>query len=60
MSFTILTHFIHHIERQYHRNSQFHELHRKVEVALNIVGIHDVDDAFGLLLHDELARDNLL
>ncbi len=56
----VVAYFIHHVECQYHRYAQFHELHGEVEVALDVVGIHNVDDAFGLLLHDELTRDNLL
>ena len=56
----IVAHLIHHIECQYHRHPQLHQLHGQVEIALDIVGIHNVDDGLGLLLHDELARDNLL
>ena len=54
----IVAHFVHHVECQNHGFPQFHELHGEVEVALDVVGINDVDDGFGLLLHDELARNH--
>ena len=40
----VTLHFIHHIEGQNHRDAQLHELHRQVEVALDIGSIHDIDD----------------
>ena len=46
---------IHHIERQYHRHIQLHQLHGQVEVAFDIVGINDIDDRLGLLVNDEVA-----
>ena len=57
---SVVAYLIHHVERQYHRCSKFHELHGEVEVALDVVGIHDVDDGLGFLLHDELPRDDFL
>ena len=46
----VVAHLVHHVECQNHRRAQFHELHGEVEVALNVVGIHNVDDGLGLFL----------
>ena len=43
-----------------HGGVQLHELHGQVEVALDVGGIHDVDDAGGLFADDELPGDDLL
>ena len=50
----IVAHLIHHIEGQHHGNTQFHQLHGQIEVTLDIVGIHNVDDGLRLFLNDEL------
>ena len=41
----VAAHLVHHVQRQHHGGVQLHELHRQVEVALDVGGIHDVDDA---------------
>ena len=51
---------IHHIERQYHRDLQLHKLDGQIQVALNVVGICDVNDAFHVLLQDEAAGNYFL
>ena len=53
-------HLVHHVERQHHRHAQLEELEREVEVALDVGRVHDVDDAVGLFIQDEVARDDLL
>ena len=35
-------------------------MHGEVEVSFDVVGIHNVDDSLGFLLHDKLTRNNLL
>ena len=49
---------VHHIECQHHRYTQFHQLHSEVEVALDVCGIHNVDDAARLVFEDETAADD--
>ena len=51
-------HFIHHVEREHHRAVELHELHREVEVALDVRRVDDVDDRLRRLLQDEFARDD--
>ena len=53
-------HLVHHVQRQHHRHAQFEQLQRQVQVALDIRGVHDVDDAVRLLIDDKIARDDLL
>ena len=53
-------HLVHHVQRQHHRYAQLEQLQRQVQVALDIRGIHDVDDAVRLLMDDKIARDDLL
>ena len=50
---------IHHVEREHHRAVELHELEREVEVALDVRGIHDVDNRVRLLFQDELAAHDL-
>ena len=53
-------HFVHHVERQHHRDAQLHQLHGQIEVALDVGGIHNVNDAAGFLLQQKVAGDKLL
>ena len=53
------THLVHHVEGEHHGDAELHELHGEVHVALDIGGIHDVDDAVGARIKQEIARDNL-
>ena len=56
----VAAHLVHHVQRQHHGDVQLHELHGQVEVALDVGGIHDVDDAGGLFADDELPGNDLL
>ena len=56
----VAAHFVHHVQRQHHGDIQFHQLHGQVKVALDVGGIHDVDDAGGFFADDELAGNDLL
>ena len=51
---------IHHIDGHHHRQPQFRELRREIEVALEVRAIYDVQDRVRLLLDEVLARDLLL
>ena len=53
-------HLVHHVQCQHHGHLQFQQLQRQVQVALDVGGVHNVDDAVGLLIDDEIARDDFL
>ena len=56
----VAAHLVHHVQRQHHGDVQLHQLHRQVKVALDVGGIHDIDDAGGLFADDELPGNDLL
>ena len=56
----VASYFVHHVQRDDHRNIELHELHGQVEVTLDICCIDDVDDAARLFVKDELTGDDLL
>ena len=51
---------VHHVEGEHHGDSELHELHGEIHVALDVGGIHDVDDTVGARVKQEIARDDLL
>ena len=51
---------IHHVQCQHHGTVQLNKLQGKIQVALNIGGIHNIDDTCRLLPQDKLPGDNLL
>ena len=51
---------VHHVQRQHHGPVELHELHREIEVALDIRGVDDVDDRIGASREDEVAAHHLL
>ena len=51
---------VHHVERDHGGNPHLEALHGEVEVALDVGGVHDVDDAEGMLVEHELAAHQLL
>ena len=51
---------IHHVQRQHHRYIQLQKLHGEVQVAFNIGGIGDIDDAIRLFAQNIFAGDDLL
>ena len=51
---------IHHVQRQHHGDLQLHELHGQIQVPLDVGGIHNVDDAAGMVLHQKVPGDNFL
>ena len=56
----VAAHLVHHVQRQHHGDVQLHQLHRQVKVALDVGGVHDIDDAGGLFADDELSGNDLL
>ena len=59
-SAAVAAHLVHHVQRQHHRRIQLHELHGEVQIPLDVGGVHDIDDARGLLADDELPGHDLL
>ena len=53
-------HLVHHVEGQHHGNAQLDELHGEIEVALDVGGVHNVDDALRLFVYQKVAGDDLL
>ena len=53
-------HLIHHVQGQDHGDAQLHELHGQIEIALDVRGIDDVDDAVRLRLQQKAPGDDLL
>ena len=51
---------VHHVEGEHHGAIELHELHRKVEVTLDVGGVDDVDEGIGLRLQDVVATHDLL
>ena len=51
---------VHHVEGENHGAVELHELHGEVEVALDIGGVHDVDDGIRARGENEVAADDLL
>ena len=52
--------FVHHVQGEYHRDIELHQLHGQIEISFDIGGIYDIDDAAGLFVQDKLAGDDLL
>ena len=51
---------VHHVQCQHHGPVQLNQLQGQVQIALNIGGIHDIDNACRLLPQDKLPGHNLL
>ena len=56
----VVAHLVHHVQCQHHGHIELHELHGEIQVALDVGGIDDVDDALGVGFQDELARHDFL
>ena len=51
---------IHHVQSQNHGDAHFQQLKGQVQIPLDVGGVHNVDDAVGLLVQDKVPGDNLL
>ena len=60
MESPVLPDLVHHVERDDDRHADLHELQRQVEVALDVGGVHDVDDTIRLFLDEKIPGDDLL
>ena len=56
---TVFAYLIHHVEGQYHRNVEFHQLHRQIQVSFDICRIYNIDDAARMLVQNEIPGDDL-
>ncbi len=56
----VLADDIHHVERNDHRDADFHELGRKIKVALDIGSVDDVQDYIRLFLHQIVSGYHFL
>ena len=55
----VFAYLIHHVEGQYHRNVEFHQLHRQIQISFDICRIYNIDDAARMLVQDEIPGDDL-
>ena len=46
----IVAHLIHHVQGEHHRHIELHQLHRQIQVSLNIRRIDDIDNALRVLI----------
>ena len=44
---------------KYHRNVEFHQLHRQIQVSFDICRIYNIDDAARMLVQNEIPGDDL-
>ena len=51
---------VHHVQGHHHGHSHLQKLHGQIQVPLDVGGVHDVDDAVGLFVQDEVPGDDLL
>ena len=51
---------VHHVQRHDHRHVHLQQLHRQIQIALDVGRVHDIDDRLRLCLQHEFARDQLL
>ena len=51
---------VHHVQGQDHGDLQLHQLHGQIKVALDVGGIHNVDDTAGAVVHQKVPGDDLL
>ena len=52
-------HQVHHVQRDHHGDAQLGELGGQVEVALQVRGVHDVQDGVRLFLHEIIPGHHL-
>ena len=57
---SVTAHLVHHIESQDHGNADLHQLHREVQVALDVRGVDYINDSLGMFPEDKLSCDDLL
>ena len=55
-----LLQFVPHVQCHHHRDVHVHQLSGQVQVALQIAGIHDIEDGVGMIVADIGAHIHLL
>lgn len=53
-------HLIHHVQRHDHGRAQLAQLHGQIKIALQVGGVHDIDDHIRLIQRNKVTGDNLL
>ena len=56
----VFSHLVHHVQRKHHGNVELHQLHGKIEVALDVGCVNYVYDAAGVAFEYEITRNYLL
>ena len=51
---------VHHVEGHNHGNVHLQKLHGEVEVPLDVCGVHDIYDCFGVFVKNEVTAHQLL
>ena len=51
---------VHHVQSQHHGDPHLHQLEGQVQIPLDVGCVHDVDEAVGPLVEDEVPGDDLL
>ena len=56
----VAVHFVHHVQGHHRGDAHLQHLHGQVQVALDVGGVHDVDDGLGVLVQHKIATHQLL
>ena len=56
----ILLHLVHHVECHHHGHIHHQQLNGQIQIALDIRGVHDIDDRLRLVLQDKISGDDFL
>ena len=51
----VFTHLIHHVKGNHHGDAYLKKLHRKIQIALDVRGIDDINDTGGFILKNEIS-----
>lgn len=55
-----LIHHVHHVQRHHHGQADFNELGGQIQVALEVGGVHDVEDGVGFFIDEIIAGNDFL
>ena len=56
----VLLHHVHHVQGDDNGDAHLHDLGGQIQVALQVGGVHQVDDHVGVLVNDVVPADDLL
>jgi len=57
---TVGSDFIHHIQCDDHRNSEFRQLKRQIQITFQVIRINDIDNRIRLFIENVISGDHLL